>query len=70
MSQTTEDFPTLEEIDEYFTAVYVEDQLDCLERLVREHGSDGDMLEAISILRADNEWLKPDLDELHRAGRL
>lgn len=70
MSQSIEDFPTPEEIDEYFTAIYVEDQLDCLECLVREHGSDEDMLEVISILRVDNAFLKPNLDELHRAGRL
>lgn len=70
MSDDIQSFPTPQDIDEYFTAIYVEDQLDSLERLVREHGSDEDMLEVISILRADNEWLKPDLDELHRAGLL
>ena len=63
--------PSPEDVDAYFTSVFVSEQLDRLEGLVREHGADEDLLVALGILREDNEFLTcPVLEQLNREGRL
>jgi len=62
---------TLDDIEEHETARWIDEQLDRIERLVREHGADDEMLEAIQYLRDENEWwTSPDVEELDRSGRL
>jgi len=62
---------TLDNIEEHETARWLDEQLDRIERLVREHGADDEMLEAIQYLRDENEWwTSPDVEELDRSGRL
>lgn len=62
---------TLDDIEEHETARWIDEQLDRIERLVREHGADDEMLEAISYLREDNaSWVSPEVEELDRSGRL
>lgn len=62
---------TLDDIEEHETARWLDEQLDRIERLVREHGADDEMLEAISYLREDNaSWVPSEVEELDRSGRL
>ena len=62
---------TLDDVEEHETARWIDEQLDRIERLVREHGADDEMLEAIQYLRDENEWwTSPDVEELDRSGRL
>lgn len=71
MNSTIQRSPSPENVDEYFTAVYVSEQLDRLEGLVRQHGADEDMLVALEILREDNQFLTcPVLEQMNREGRL
>ena len=61
----------LDEIEEYETAQWLGEQLDRIERLVREHGGNDEMLEAISLLREESvRWVAPDVENLARSGRL
>ena len=63
--------PTLESIEAHETARWLDEQLDRIEALVREHGADDDMLEAINYLRDENgQWATSDVGELERAGLL
>lgn len=63
--------PTLEDIEVHETARWLDEQLDRIEALVREHGGDNDMLEAISYVRDENgQWVTSDVEELERAGLL
>lgn len=63
--------PTLDEIEEYEMFKWLNEQLDRLERLVREHGADEEMLDAISYVRAENDrWATPDVEELDHSGKL
>lgn len=56
---------TLDDIEEHETARWIDEQLDRIERLVREHGADDEMLEAISYLREDNKsWVPSKVEEL------
>jgi len=62
---------TLDDVEEHETARWLDEQLDRIERLVREHGADDEMLEAIQYLRDENEWwASPDVEELDRSGAL
>jgi hypothetical protein len=56
MNSNIQRAPSPEDIDEYSTDVYVSEQLDRLEGLVRERGGDEDMLVALGVLREDNEF--------------
>lgn len=71
MNKTKRDAPSLDEIEEYETAQWLGEQLDRIERLVREHGNDDEMLEAIGLLREESSrWVAPDIENLARSGRL
>lgn len=71
MNKTKRNAPSLDEIEEYETAQWLGEQLDRIERLVREHGNDDEMLEAISLLREESSrWVAPDIEDLARSGRL
>ena len=71
MNKTKRNAPSLDEIEEYETAQWLGEQLDRIERLVREHGNDDEMLEAISLLREESSrWVAPDSEDLARSGRL
>lgn len=62
---------TLDDIEEHETVRWLDEQLDRIERLVREHGADDEMLEAISYLREDNaSWVSSEVEELDRSSRL
>ncbi|TNF03800.1 MAG: hypothetical protein EP321_08980 [Sphingomonadales bacterium] len=71
MSNTGRQGPTLEDIEEHETALWIYEQLGRIEALVRAHGADDEMLEAISYLRDENNrWSIPQVEELERAGLL
>lgn len=71
MSSADRRAPTLEDIEEHETARWLSEQLDRIETLVRAHGADNEMLEAIGYLRDENGgWAMPQVEELERAGRL
>lgn len=71
MSNADRRAPTLEDIEEHETTRWLDEQLDRIETLVREHGGDDEMLEAIDYLREENQrWTVSTVEELDRAGRL
>lgn len=71
MNNTDRQAPTLEDIEEHETALWIDEQLGRIEALVRTHGGDDEMLEAISYLRNENDrWPIPQVDEMERAGLL
>lgn len=71
MNETKRDAPSLDEIEEYETAQWLGEQLDRIERLVRKHSDDDEMLEAIGVLREESRrWVAPDIENLARSGRL
>lgn len=71
MSNTDRRAPTLEDIEEHETARWLDEQLGRIESLIREHGADDEMLEAICYLRDENDrWTIPRVEELERTGLL
>lgn len=71
MSNTDRQTPTLVDIEQHMTGKWVEEQLGRLELLVREHGSDDEMLAVIEFLRDENDrWTVIQVEELDRSGRL
>lgn len=71
MNNTDRQAPTLEDIEEHEAALWIDEQLGRIEALVRTHGADDEMLEAISYLRDENDrWSIPQVDEMERAGLL
>lgn len=71
MSNKDQQTPTLVDIEQHMTGKWVEEQLGRLERLVREHGGDDEMLGVIEFLRDENDWWAvPQVEELDRSGRL
>jgi len=62
---------TLEDIEEHESARWLDEQFGRIEALVREHGADDEMLEAISYLREENDrWAVSNVEDLDRSGRL
>jgi len=71
MSKTDRQTPTLVDIEQHMTGKWVEEQLGRLELLVREHGSDDEMLAVIEFLRDENDWWAvTQVEKLDRSGRL
>jgi hypothetical protein len=58
--------PSLENIDEAKTGLWVEQQLNRIRRYLVEHGADDEMLDAIDFLLEENAelWLDPQIAEL------
>lgn len=55
MSIANRELPSLEDIEQYHIARWVEEQLGRLELLVRENGADDEMLRLIEYLLDENE---------------
>jgi len=55
MNDTGRQAIALDDIEEHETACWLGEQFDRSEHLVREHGGDDEMLEAIRYLRDENE---------------
>ena len=71
MNNTDRQAPTLEDIEEHETALWIDEQLGRIEALILEHGADDEMLEAISYLREENDrWSIPQVEEMEQAGLL
>lgn len=71
MSYTDRQTPSLDDIEQHMTGKWVSEQLDRLELLVRENGSDDEMLDVIAFLRDENDWWAvSEVEELDRAGLL
>jgi hypothetical protein len=63
--------PSLEDIEEAETTLWVGRQLDRIRDCLSEHGADDDMLKAIDYLLEENDrWLDPLIAEDLRAGKL
>lgn len=71
MNNTDRQAPTLEDIEEHETALWIDEQLGRIEALILEYGADDEMLEAISYLREENDrWSIPQVEEMEQAGLL
>lgn len=71
MSYTDRQAPNLDDIEQHMTGKWVSEQLDRLERLVRENGADDELLDVIAFLRDENDrWAVSHVEELDRAGLL
>lgn len=71
MNNTDRQAPTLEDIEEHETALWIDEQLGRIEALILEHGADDEMLEAIRYLREENDrWSIPQVEEMEQAGLL
>jgi len=71
MSYTDRQAPSLDDIEQHMTGKWVSEQLDRLELLVRENGSDDEMLDVIAFLRDENDrWSIPQVEEMEQAGLL
>jgi hypothetical protein len=62
--------PSLEDIEEADTTLWIERQLNRMRRFLSEHGVDDDMLRAVDYLLEENDrWLDLPIAEDLRAGR-
>jgi hypothetical protein len=63
--------PSLEDIEETETSLWVEQQLNRIREFLVERGADGEMLDAVDYLREDNDrWIDPKIAEDLRTGKL
>ncbi|HEX3410316.1 MAG TPA: hypothetical protein VHT00_01245 [Stellaceae bacterium] len=63
--------PSLEDIDDAKTCLWVEQQLNRVRRFLIEQGGDEEMLDVVDYLLEENKtWLDPQLADDLRAGRL
>jgi hypothetical protein len=64
--------PSLEDIDEAKTSLWVERELNRVRQFLVEHGGDEEMLDVVDFLIAENAeaWLDPQIADDLRAGRL
>lgn len=71
MNNADRKVPSLDDIEAHETVQWINEQLGRIEGLVREHGSDEEMLEAIAYLRDENDrWDVPEVEELSKSARL
>jgi hypothetical protein len=63
--------PSLEDIEETETSLWVEQQLNRIRDFLAERGADSEMLDALECLREENErWIDPQIAKDLRAGKL
>lgn len=63
--------PSLEEIEETETSLWVEEQLNRIRNCLVEHGADDEMLDAVDYLLEDNKgWINDQIAGDLRAGKL
>jgi hypothetical protein len=63
--------PSLEEIEEKETCLWVEEQLNRIRNCLVEHGADDEMLDAVDYLLEDNKgWINDQIASDLREGKL
>jgi hypothetical protein len=64
--------PSLKDIEQTITCLWVEQQLNRIRDCLEEHGADDEMLDAIDYLLEENNdyWLDPQIADDLRAGKL
>jgi hypothetical protein len=63
--------PSLVDIEETQTSLWVAEQLNRIHAFLVEHSADTEMLDAVEYLREDNErWIDPNIAEDLRSGKL
>jgi hypothetical protein len=63
--------PSLEEIEEAETSLWVEQQLNRIRDFLAEHGADEEMLDVVDYLLEDNDfWIDPNIAKDLRSGKL
>jgi hypothetical protein len=63
--------PSLEDIEETETSLWVDEQLNRIRDFLSERGADSEMLDAVEYLREDNErWIDPKIADDLRTGKL
>jgi hypothetical protein len=63
--------PSLEEIEEAETGLWVEQQLSRIRDFLVEHGADSEMLDVVDYLLEENrDWIDPKIAKDLRSGKL